>query len=89
MELMAELPGVATMLDGVRVIEVADEKAEYAGLLLAGLGADVIKVEPPGGGSTRRIGPFYQDRPVRLTLLLALQPGQALRRVRPRVGGGP
>ena len=63
MELMAELPGVATMLDGVRVIEVADEKAEYAGLLLAGLGADVIKVEPPGGGSTRRIGPFYQDRP--------------------------
>src|SRR5262249_59043890 len=27
-----------------------------------GLGADVVKVEPPGGNSTRRIGPFYQDQ---------------------------
>src|SRR5262249_19026256 len=35
--------------------------AEYCGLMLAGLGADVIKVEPPGGSPTRRIGPFYQD----------------------------
>jgi crotonobetainyl-CoA:carnitine CoA-transferase CaiB-like acyl-CoA transferase len=39
-----------------------DEQAEYCGLILAGLGADVIKVEPPGGSPTRRIGPFYQDR---------------------------
>jgi crotonobetainyl-CoA:carnitine CoA-transferase CaiB-like acyl-CoA transferase len=51
------------MLDGVRVVEVADEQAEYTGLLLAALGAEVIKVEPPGGSSTRRIGPFYLDRP--------------------------
>jgi len=49
-------------LTGIRVIELADEQAEYCGLTLAGLGADVIKVEPPGGNSTRRIGPFYQDR---------------------------
>ena len=49
-------------LTGIRVIELADEQAEYCGLTLAGLGADVIKVEPPGGSSTRRIGPFYQDR---------------------------
>ena len=49
-------------LTGIRVIEVADEQAEYCGLTLAGLGADVIKVEPPGGNSTRRIGPFYQDQ---------------------------
>ena len=49
-------------LSGVRVIELADEQAEYCGLILAGLGADVIKVEPPGGSPTRRIGPFYQDR---------------------------
>jgi crotonobetainyl-CoA:carnitine CoA-transferase CaiB-like acyl-CoA transferase len=48
------------MLDGLRVIEIADEQAEYAGLVLAGLGAEVIKVEPPGGNSTRRIGPFYE-----------------------------
>jgi crotonobetainyl-CoA:carnitine CoA-transferase CaiB-like acyl-CoA transferase len=32
------------MLDGVRVIEVADEPAEYTGLLLAGLGAELVKI---------------------------------------------
>ncbi len=45
-------------LAGIRVIELADETAEYCGLLLMGLGAEVIKVEPPEGASTRRIGPF-------------------------------
>ena len=49
-------------LTGIRVIELADEQAEYCGLTLAGLGADVVKVEPPGGSPTRRIGPFYEDR---------------------------
>ena len=53
-----DLPGI---LAGVRVIELADEKAEYCGLTLAGLGADVIKIEPPEGSPTRRIGPFYED----------------------------
>jgi len=49
-------------LTGIRVIELADEQAEYCGLTLAGLGADVIKIEPPGGNPTRRLGPFYEDR---------------------------
>ena len=49
-------------LAGIRVIELADEQAEYCGLTLAGLGAEVIKIEPPGGNSTRRIGPFYEDQ---------------------------
>src|SRR5437773_8475111 len=49
-------------LTGLRVIELADEQAEYCGLTLAGLGADVVKIEPPGGSPTRRIGPFYEDR---------------------------
>ena len=48
-------------LTGLRVIELADEQAEYCGLVLAGLGADVVKVEPPGGNPTRNIGPYYQD----------------------------
>ncbi len=52
-------PGALTCLS---VIELADEQAEYCGLVLAGLGAEVIKVEPPGGSPTRRIGPFYEDR---------------------------
>ena len=51
------------MLAGLRVIEIADERAEYAGLLLAGLGAEVIKIEPPEGNATRRIGPFLADEP--------------------------
>ncbi|MBV9582489.1 MAG: CoA transferase, partial [Chloroflexi bacterium] len=45
----------------MRVVELADEQAEYCGMLLAGLGADVVKVEPAGGSPTRRIGPFYGD----------------------------
>ncbi|MGE0225801.1 MAG: CaiB/BaiF CoA transferase family protein [Acetobacteraceae bacterium] len=51
------------MLAGLRVIEIADERAEYTGLLLAGLGAEVIKIEPPEGSATRRIGPFLDDKP--------------------------
>ena len=51
------------MLDGVRVVEIADERAEYVGLLMAGLGAEVIKIEPPEGNATRRIGPFLDDEP--------------------------
>ena len=51
------------MLQGLRVVEIADERAEYAGLLLAGLGAEVIKIEPPEGNATRRIGPFLADEP--------------------------
>ena len=51
------------MLAGIRVIEIADERAEYTGLLLAGLGAEVVKIEPAEGNATRRIGPFLDDEP--------------------------
>lgn len=51
----------AGVLDGIRVVELADERAEYAGLLLAGMGAQVVKVEPPEGAPTRSIGPFVGD----------------------------
>jgi crotonobetainyl-CoA:carnitine CoA-transferase CaiB-like acyl-CoA transferase len=50
-------------LDGIRVIEVCDEFGEFAGKLLAGMGADVVKVEPPGGEATRRYGPWLDDQP--------------------------
>jgi crotonobetainyl-CoA:carnitine CoA-transferase CaiB-like acyl-CoA transferase len=50
------------MLAGLRVIEIADERAEYVGLLLAGLGAEIVKIEPPEGNATRRLGPFLDDR---------------------------
>ncbi len=51
------------MLAGLRAIEIADERAEYTGLLLAGLGCEVVKIEPPEGSATRRIGPFLNDEP--------------------------
>src|ERR1700691_6290237 len=52
-----------SFLNGLRVIELADELGEYCGKVLAGLGADVIKVEPIGGEKTRSYGPFYKDIP--------------------------
>ena len=51
------------LLAGIKVIEVADELGEYCGLLLAGLGAEVIKVEPVKGSPTRKIGPFVGEEP--------------------------
>ncbi|MBO0728855.1 MAG: CoA transferase, partial [Acidimicrobiaceae bacterium] len=48
-------------LAGLRVVDMADEKAELCGRLLADLGADVIRVEPPGGATSRRLPPFLGD----------------------------
>lgn len=50
-------------LTGLRVIEFCDEPGQLAGKLLADMGADVIKVEPPEGSSARAIGPFVKDIP--------------------------
>ncbi len=55
-------PGASTApgpLAGVRVLELGGEQADYAGLLCAGLGASVVKVEPPEGSPGRHLGPFY------------------------------
>ena len=52
-------------LAGLRVLELADEKGQFCGKLIADLGADVIKIEPPGGQSTRSVGPFLDDIPHR------------------------
>jgi crotonobetainyl-CoA:carnitine CoA-transferase CaiB-like acyl-CoA transferase len=54
------LPG---SLAGLRVLELADEKGQFCGKLLADLGADVVKIEPPGGEPCRHIGPFLDDIP--------------------------
>jgi crotonobetainyl-CoA:carnitine CoA-transferase CaiB-like acyl-CoA transferase len=48
-------------LTDVRVIEYCDEAGAWAGKLLADMGADVIKVEPPGGNRTRSYPPFMHD----------------------------
>ncbi|MDO8567481.1 MAG: CoA transferase [Dehalococcoidales bacterium] len=51
-------------LAGIKVIEYASfANGPYAGKLLADLGAEVIKVEPPDGDRSRRYGPFPGDVP--------------------------
>ncbi|MEW1863291.1 CoA transferase [Streptomyces sp. NPDC088194] len=50
-------------LGAIRVLEIGDELGEYCGKVLAGLGADVVRVEPPDGEVTRSYGPFHQDVP--------------------------
>ena len=45
-----------------RVLDLAEGGFNWCGRVLADLGADVIKVEPPDGSPTRLKGPFYQDR---------------------------
>jgi crotonobetainyl-CoA:carnitine CoA-transferase CaiB-like acyl-CoA transferase len=48
-------------LAGFRVVDLADEKGEMCGRMLADLGADVLRVEPPGGARSRRLPPFAGD----------------------------
>lgn len=51
------------LLNGLRVLEISDEKAAQCGKLLAAQGAEVIKIEPPWGDPSRQYGPFVHDRP--------------------------
>ena len=54
---------MALALDHLRILDLTDEQSAGCGRLLAELGADVIKVEPPGGDRTRSRGPFAGGKP--------------------------
>ena len=45
-------------LHGMRVVDLSDGMSAYGARLLAHLGADVVRVEPPEGPSIRADGPF-------------------------------
>jgi len=60
---MEEKHSKESMLSPYRVLDLTDEKGLLCGKLLGDLGADVIKIEKPGGDLTRNIGPFYHDEP--------------------------
>ena len=49
------------LLEGLRVLDMADGKGEYCGRVLAELGADVLRLEPPEGGRSRRFEPLAAD----------------------------
>lgn len=51
------------MLTPYRVIDMTDGRAELAAFMLAGLGADVIKVEPAQGSPSRFDGPLIDGEP--------------------------
>ena len=52
------------LLPGVRVLELGEQvSAAWCGRILALMGAEVIKVEPPDGDAARRAGPFPGDLP--------------------------
>ncbi len=44
-----------------RVLDLTDSCGQLGAKLLADLGADCVRVEPPGGSVARREGPFYHD----------------------------
>lgn len=46
-----------------RVLDMTDEKGWMCSKILSELGADVIKIERPGGDPGRNVGPFYHDIP--------------------------
>ena len=50
-------------LEGYRVLDLTGPPGVYCGKLMADMGADVIKVEPPGGDPMRLVGPFAGGRP--------------------------
>ncbi|MBI3968358.1 MAG: CoA transferase [Chloroflexi bacterium] len=55
--------GERAVLAGLRVLDLCEEQGALTTRLLADLGADVLKVEPPGGSPTRAFAPFLDDEP--------------------------
>ncbi len=51
------------LLGSYRVLDLTDEKGFLCGKILADMGADVIKIEKPGGDKSRYLGPFYHEMP--------------------------
>ncbi len=58
------------MLSGIRILDLSEEPGFLTGKILGDLGADVIKLEPPGGDTFGRRGPFVGD---------VADPGRSLR----------
>ena len=68
------------VLDGIKVLEYGDfVSIPYCGRLLAGLGAEVVKIEKPGGDSSRAYGPFPGNdiNPEKSGLFLFLNAGKS------------
>ena len=58
-----QIPDDGQLLPPYRVLDLSGPEAVFCGKLLADYGADVVRVEPPGGHSSRRRAPFAGDQP--------------------------
>jgi crotonobetainyl-CoA:carnitine CoA-transferase CaiB-like acyl-CoA transferase len=56
-------PLLSSALQGIVVLECGDSREEFAGFLLASLGAEVIRLEGRHGSHSRRVGPFTTSEP--------------------------
>src|SRR6185295_14749204 len=63
------MPTSPAPLGRYRVLDLTDARAGLGPMVLAGLGADVIKVEPPGGSDARRAAPLVPGLPESLASL--------------------
>jgi crotonobetainyl-CoA:carnitine CoA-transferase CaiB-like acyl-CoA transferase len=51
----------AGMLNPYKVLDLSNERGYLCGKILGDLGADVIKIEKPGGDAARNTPPYYHD----------------------------
>ncbi len=59
-------------LEGVRVLDFSRYLAgPYCGMVLADMGAEVIRVEKPGGEEDRRLGAFFNGVSIPFSIILA------------------
>ena len=65
---------VTAALAPYRVLDLTTADGWLCGKLLADLGADVIKLEPPGGDPGRRLGPFAGERDGHVTATATQRP---------------
>ena len=56
------MPDTNSLLSPYRVLDLTTERGLLCGQILGDLGADVIKIEPPGGSPARRLAPFFEDK---------------------------
>ena len=65
-------------LHGIRIVDLTLERGELTGRLLADLGAEVLRVEPPGGSPARSMLPVVGDQSLFFTFRNAGKKGVEL-----------